>query len=264
MDLFAFPTEIRLKIYSHGLVRSAPIDFWVRRRRRSLALLRTFKIDLCPTLLATSKQVYEESIGFLYSDNCFRFNDMPKYFEELNVPGAKPCIQLFLCQIGARSSLLRHVAVTFPTPLGYGPRPDQPHPRHLRTLDLLRYVCTNVRTFELVLPLGAARSVLDVSPGTPAELLDLISTYLKALPSLREVVVDIRVPDEDPEELGPFEDLDGDGWQEISDDEWDAEDRLRQKLLARGWAVRMTRVQPKNMTWDNWVMGIQLRRRRNY
>lgn len=66
MDFFAFPVEIRLKIYSELLAHREIIKFPAKFRDALSARLCTEGINLCPALLRASKQVFSEAISLLY------------------------------------------------------------------------------------------------------------------------------------------------------------------------------------------------------
>jgi len=85
MNLFAFPVEMRLKIYSELLVHRRPINFSVPFGGDLSSRLCPERVDLCPTLLRAGKQVYGEAISLLYSNNCFR--EQLKLAEERGVKG---------------------------------------------------------------------------------------------------------------------------------------------------------------------------------
>lgn len=57
MDLFAFPVEIRLKIYSELLVHPGTIDFEPLDLHTPPRLLLCRNIDLYPALLRTCRQI---------------------------------------------------------------------------------------------------------------------------------------------------------------------------------------------------------------
>jgi hypothetical protein len=236
MDLFAFPVEIRLKIYSELLIHLGPIKFSERFWGDLSSRLRPEGIDLCPTLLRASKQVYNEAIPLLYSDNRFRFSDL-----------RHTSIAAFIRQIGAQASLLRHVCIDFPTPPlaeDYG-HDSGLQENSLENLDLLRDACPRITTLELSLPSEHADFVL-LDSSVFTELLNLIHAQLEAFLSLQEVKVDVKLIgwDSDEESDDGKADLEDEKQEEIGDDRWKIyRDSLRQ-LCSRGWAVNITKVPP--------------------
>ncbi|KAH8744600.1 hypothetical protein F5883DRAFT_589182, partial [Diaporthe sp. PMI_573] len=180
MDLFAFPVEVRLKIYSQLLVHSKLIHLKKREYPLPARLWLGERIDLCPALLRTSKQVYDEAVSLLYSNNCFHF---PEEDKATTGYATGTTLAFFLGQIGLLARLLRHVCVTLPnrsTLLG-----TQLHEDHVKDLDLIRDACVGITTLELSLPFTSGFPVSMAS-------LDLIDTRLKALRPLQNVIVNVR------------------------------------------------------------------------
>ncbi|KAH8744448.1 hypothetical protein F5883DRAFT_439922 [Diaporthe sp. PMI_573] len=244
MDLFAFPIEIRLKIYSELLVHCGPIYFPATFGGGLSSWLCPEGIDLCPALLRASKQVYGEAVSLLYSDNCFRFS--------LDAASTQchTTIAVFVRQIGAQASLLRHVCIGFPTaPLveDYGHGSELQEVR-LNNLDLLRYACPGITTLELSL---RADFVLRNSP-VFTESLDLIDTRLESFQSLREVRVDVKLLDWDSDEESDdgTEDPEGGEQEDPRVDRWKIHrDSVTRQLCNRGWAVNITKVPRVKEVW---------------
>lgn len=248
MDFFAFPTEIRLKIYSSLLVHYDAINISATVRGELASSLCPARIDLWPALLRVSKQVYGEAIGLLYSHNCFRFSDPgPTSAQDHTAVAA------FLRKIGAQARLLRHVCIGFhPAPLaedhGLDPTIGEVS---LNNLDLLRDACPSLTTLELLLPLE--RADLDFhESATFANSLDLMDTRLKAFQFLQEVKVDITLLDWDSDEESDVgtEDPENDEQEDVEDDCVKIHS-LKRRLCDRGWAVNVTKISPVEHIWSD-------------
>lgn len=235
MDLFAFPVEIRLNIYSQLLVHPAPINLEKREYPLPARLWLGGSIDLWPVILRTSKQVYDEAVSLLYSNNYFHFPEEDK--ATTGYPTGTT-LAFFLGQIGLRARLLRHICITLPkrsTILG-----TQLHEDYLTDLDHVRDACVNITTLKLSLPFTSGFPI-------PTSLLDLIDTRLKALPLLHNVIVNVRwyggesveVSDDEARDLGGV-----DGWSH-------PEGCLAAKLRERGWMVEITKVPPVKEVWTD-------------
>lgn len=235
MDLFAFPTEVRLNIYSYLLVYSE----FIRLKQQAFLLPQgpwlEERVNLCPALLRTSKQVYNEAVSLLYSDNCFHFPEGDESITEYPV-GAS--IAFFLNNIGLLARLLRHVCVTL---LDNSSSFDIQHQGiHLKNLDLIIYGCPGIRILEMSLPFTCDFPV-------PTASLDRIDMRLKALQSLQNVIVNVRWYGGEAEEKSHDEmGLHSDG------NEWNRpEGYLAVKLRERGWTVRVTNVPLKKYVWTD-------------
>jgi hypothetical protein len=239
MDIFAFPPEIRLRIYSELLVHRGPINFLARFWGDLSSRLCPEGIDLCPTLLYVNKQVYREAISLLYSDNCFRFSDLDAASTQYYTT-----IAAFVQQIGVQAGRLRHVCIPFPpTPLEEDYSGLQKE--RFADLDLLRDACPGITTLELSLPSDRADIVLrDSSVFT--ELLGLIHTRLEAFQSLREVRVDVKLLGWDLDEKSDdgAEDPENDEQEGPRDDPWKTHRDSLEQLFSRGWAVNISKVPP--------------------
>ena len=218
MDLFALPVEVRLIIYSQLLVHPAPINL-NRQGYISLRLRLQERMGFCPALLRTCKQIYHEAVSLLYSDNCFHF-----------LGGAAgwmgyETLALFLGQIGLQARLLRYVCVPF-SDLSL-----RLYECHLKDLDRIRDACVGITTLKLS---------SHFTPGHPvsAAALDLIDTRLKAIPSLQNVIVDLRWYGK--ESVNASDDEAGDPG---SVDDWNHPGgRLATMLRERGWTVQVTKL----------------------
>ncbi len=232
MDLFAIPVELRLKIYSQLLVHSGPINLERREHPLPARLWLGEEIDLCPALLRTSKQVYNEAVSFLYSDNCFHF---PKKGIETTYT-TDTTLAFFLGQIGLLARLLRHVYVTLPNRSTW--LVTQLHEDDIKDLDLIRDACVGITT------LGISVAFTSGFPVSTA-FLDSIDTRLKTFPPLQNVIVNVRwyggesveASDDEAGDLGGVDD-----WNH-------PEGSLAAKLRERGWTVQITKVPAVKKVW---------------
>lgn len=217
LRFFDFVIEIRLKIYSELLVHSEPIVFVASYGPPSPPLFRSKREGLCPALLRVNKKVHGEASSLLYSNNRFRFPDI-----FVSTPSAtdSPHIAPFLRQIGSQASLIRHICITFPTFHDFRHEGAMLHEAHIKNLELIRDTCTSITTLELLLPPDSANYAFDDSP-ISAEALDLLDTRFKAIPSLKEIIVNFQV--------------------------YTAEDlsEYRTKIRDRGWTVEVTKLPKK-------------------
>jgi hypothetical protein len=150
-------------------------------------LFRCKRDGLCPALLRVNKKVHSEASSLLYSNNRFRFPDIL-----ISTPSAtnSPYIAPFLPQIGSQASLIRHICITFPFPTFDDFRHDRAmlHEAHIKNLELIRDTCTSITTLELLLPPDSTIYAFCDSP-IAGEALDLLDTRFKAIPSLKEIII---------------------------------------------------------------------------
>ncbi|KAG4430265.1 hypothetical protein IFR05_014261 [Cadophora sp. M221] len=221
MNFFGLPKEIRLQIYSELLVLPEPIVFVADYGPPSPPLFRSNRNGLCPALLQVNKQAHSEASSLLYSNNRFRF---PNIFTSRPSATDSAHIAPFLCQIGSQASLIHCICITIPAfPTFYDSQQDRAmfHEAHIKNLELIRDTCTSITTLELSVPPDRANDVFDDSP-IAAETLDLLDTRLKAIPSLKETVVNFQIYDD----------------EDLSDD------RMK-KIRDRGWTVGVTNIPKK-------------------
>jgi hypothetical protein len=237
INFFGFPTEIRLKIYSELLVDSEPIIFIADYGPSSPPLFRSKRDGLCPALLRVNKRVHSEASPLLYSNNRFRFPDI-----FTSTPSATDSAHIapFLSQVGSQTSLIRHICVAFPTFDDYRHGRARLHEAHIKNLELIRDTCTSIATLELLLtfPLECANYALDDSP-IAAEALDLLDTRFKAIPSLKEIIVNISVY----------------GEEDLSED-------LMKEMRDCGWTVEVTKL-PKKV-WICHEAGLEFDNKEDY
>jgi hypothetical protein len=217
LNFFDFAIEIRLKIYSELLVHSEPIVFVADYGPLSPPLFRSKKEGLCPALLRVNKKAHSEASSLLYSNNRFRFPDI--FVSTLSATNS-PHVAPFLRQIGPQASLIRHICITFLTFDDF--RHDRAilYEAHIKNLELIRDTFTSITTLELLLPLDSANYAFGDSP-IATEALNLLDARFKAIPSLKEIIVDFQ--------MYAAEDL-SDYWIKMHD---------------RGWTVEVTKLPKK-------------------
>ncbi|KAI8948200.1 hypothetical protein F4801DRAFT_469400 [Xylaria longipes] len=222
MNFFSLPAEIRLQVYSELLVLPEPIVFEADSGPPSPPLFRSNRDGLCPALLRVNKQVYSEASSLLYSNNRFRFPDI---FVSISSATNSAHIAPFLRQIGSQASLIRYICITIPAFLVfYDSQQDRVmfHEPHIKNLELIRDTCTSITTLELSVPPDPAKYAIDDWPLLAAEALDLLNTHLKAIPPLKEIVVNFQIHSD----------------EDLSDD------RMK-KMRDRGWTVEVTKLPKK-------------------
>ena len=192
MNFSKIAIEIRLQIYSELLVHPGPIDFLADFGPLSPPLFRGQKYGLCPAILRVSRMIHREASPLLYS-NCFRF---PEVFTTPSAPTSAH-IGPFLDQIGSHARLIRHICIPFPA-FDY-PQPARAvlHEAHIENIELVRVNCTSIQTLELSIPPEHCNYALNHS-AIAVEALDLLDARLKTIPSLKEILVNLKVyPQED-------------------------------------------------------------------
>ncbi|TGJ86688.1 hypothetical protein E0Z10_g2014 [Xylaria hypoxylon] len=221
MNFFGVPTEVRLQIYSELLVLPEPIVFGAGYGAPSPPLFRSNRGRLCPALLRVNKQVHSEASSLLYSNNRFRF---PVIFTSMSFAINRAHIAPFLCQIGSQASLIRYICISIPAfPTFFTSPQDKATFReaHSNNLELIRDTCTSITTLELSVPPDHADDVFDDSP-MAAETLDLLDTHLKAITSLKEIIVNFQI---------------------YSDE--NLSDHQMKKIRDRRWSVEVTKIPKK-------------------
>lgn len=235
MYLLVLPVEVRLEIYSHLLVHSGPIHLEKQEYPGPARLWLEEGIHLCPALLRTDKQVYNEAVSLLYSGNCFHFPE-----EDMATTGCATgtTLAFFLEQIGLLARLLRHVCITLPTrSTSWG---TQLNEDHVKDLDLIRYDCVGITTLELSLPFTSGYPISSSS-------LNLIDMRLKGLQSLQTIMVNVRwysgeSVEQSDDEMGNLSD---------DNDRNHPEHCLVAKLREYGWTVQITKVPVVKETWTD-------------
>jgi hypothetical protein len=179
------------------------------------------RYGLCPALLRANKKVQLEARPLLYSSNRFRFSGLEP-MPRLDTKSA--VLASFLSQIERQNaSFLRHVCIDFPAFDDYRPGTAMLQEDSVKTLELIRDNCTGIAILETSLRdtfrLKCADYRLDSSP-IAAEALDLLDARFKAISSLKEVIVDVHIYDDEG----------------LSDD-------LRKKMRDCGWTIKVTKLE---------------------
>ena len=213
MGFFDVPKEIRFQIYSVLLVHSEPIVL-VADYNNPPSLRSRRIYGLCPALLQLNKQAHSEASPLLYSHNRFQF---PNIFNSPDSASIAP----FLLQVRSQANLIRHICVPFPNfDVDFQYTSANLHKAYVEDLELIRNICTSITTLELSVYSDRVNDALRDSP-VAEQALDLLDTRLKAIQSLREIIVNFQVySDED-----------------LSDD--------RMKMRDRGWTIEITKLLPK-------------------
>jgi hypothetical protein len=165
--------------------------------------------------------VQREARPLLYSSNRFRFSDLEPT-HRLETKSA--VLASFLSQIERQNaSFLRHVCIDFPAFDDYRPGTAMLQEDSIKTLELIRDNCTGIAILETSLRdtfrLEFADYKLDSSP-IAAEALELLDARFKAISSLKEVIVNVHVYDDEG----------------LSDD-------LRKKMRDCEWTIKVTKLE---------------------
>ena len=213
MNLFNFPTEIRLKIYEKLLVLSEPIAFQTSQYPFWPGLYLSRRYGLCPAILRVNKKVYSEARSLLYSSNRFKFSDI-ELTRKLTTNSA--ILAYFLSQIEPQNaSFLRHVYIDFPAERS-GTAMFKENGTNI--LELIRDHCTGITILETSL-WSHDLFGLQFPDMFPAETLALLDSRFKAILSLKEVVIDVHIFD---------------------DEEYDL---VLKKMRDFGWTIKVTKVE---------------------
>lgn len=228
MSFLGLPTELRLPIYAELLVHSEPVVFVADYGPISPPLFRTAKYGLRPAILRTNSQIYREAISFLYSGNRFSFPDIPTATSfAIDTVHIAP----FLDQIGSQTGRIRHICFSFPITYHYR-HGRTLHEALIKNLQHIRNACTSLTTLELSLDSLKNSFLLDDSDygvkGSPTagEALDLLNSHLNAIPSLKEIIINIKVY----------------GEQELSEN-------LMKKVGGLGWRPRIMNLEMPKEKW---------------
>lgn len=210
MHLFALPIEIRLQIYSELLICPEPVRVsavygdWHKVTIRTTPKYSTYveepkgqrwPISFEPSLLRVNKQVHSEASQVLYSENRFEFNLWMKGpFQMPRSPDSHDDGDLFasfLPLIGSHARYLRHIRFTWPDfkARSFGLDGDEVEARqkYTETLELMRDRCTSLSTLRLHNTL-----IHQFFDPFLVEELDFLAPRLAAIPSLKNIIVEIE------------------------------------------------------------------------
>ncbi|KAI1349188.1 hypothetical protein F5Y01DRAFT_191909 [Xylaria sp. FL0043] len=190
------PSELRNEIYELILWHQEPIDPWARSSS-------TLQQGLTLGLFHVNRAVYREASSLFYSKNCFDLSQA--------IPGL---VVSFLEEIGNNAAYIRHVIIEFPdfTNLLSGRLVLMPDSKEV--LDTIQRRCTSLSSLKS--PFDSTRtmelSLRDLDNHDAAnEALELVDTQFKAIPSLREVILEA-------DEVAPS-------------------DHIRQRMESYGWTI---------------------------
>ncbi|KAI9888731.1 MAG: hypothetical protein M1814_006463 [Vezdaea aestivalis] len=194
MSFLDISTEVRLKIYSELLVSSAPVVFAAQCNPWLSPSLQRQRTWFYPAILRVSKQISREARPILYSNNCFEFSE--DFSEDFSV-STEAKTRPFLDRIGINAKLIRHISIPFPT---YHPDPPTKaldDETHIKNLEMICAMCTDVRTLEMQAPVEEYDYAFDndlIEAETIGEgTLDLLNIRLKKIISLEKITVNFEV-----------------------------------------------------------------------
>lgn len=172
---------------------------------------------LSVAILRTSKRVYNEAVGYLYSENTLHLSD-PFYLAETILP-----------TLGAEKlRLLQYASFAWPEWEEYYPHPDGDGEGEgegggtFGAVGLLVQHCPNLKEIEFE-DAGLRGSNL---PGGVDQLLDafyLFNSYLQAVPSLKKITVHVNQHER---------------WRRYFDGYWDDEQRVIEVMRNAGWLLQ--------------------------
>jgi hypothetical protein len=238
MNLFNFPTEIRLKIYEKLLVLSEPIAFETFQDPSWPGLYLSRRYGLCPAILRVNKRTYAEARSLLYSSNRFKFSDIDlTQNSKLNTNSA--ILAYFLSQIETENaSFLHHIYIDFPAERSGTAMLKE---SGTKTLELIRDHCTGIAVLETLLwshdLFGLQFPDFGFEMSFPAETLALLDSRFNAILSLKEVVVAVQIFEDEEVLKDDGEVLKGD--EEVLKEY----DPVLKKMRDYGWIIKVTKVE---------------------
>ncbi|KAI0809964.1 hypothetical protein GGR55DRAFT_647470 [Xylaria sp. FL0064] len=190
------PSELRNEIYELILWHQVPIDPWARS---SSSLQQSLTLGL----FHVNRAVYREASSLFYSKNCFDLSDA--------IPGL---VVSFLEEIGNNATYIRHVIINFPDFINLCSGRVTLMADSEKILDTIQRRCTSLSSLKT--PFYSTRnielSLRDLDNHDAAnEALELVDTQFKAIPSLREVILEA-------DEVAPS-------------------DHVRQRMESYGWTI---------------------------
>ena len=205
--MFPEPITIKINPSSSRCVRGVSMD--------NYDLFLQAISTLCPAILVANKQIHHEATPLLYSMNRFRVGAGEYSY---TYETSREILQKFLDHIGNQNaSFLRQICIAFPAFNIYHAGNITLQEDSVLSLELLRDRCTNLHILETSLETTTAveHSIdsLD-NPLAATEAMALVNTRFKALPSLKEVIV--NVSDKAPNVL------------------------LREEMRSCGWRIEVT------------------------
>lgn len=212
-NFLGLPLELRTRIYELLLVEQKPIQLVIRSHELTLGLLRA------------NKMVYQEARALLYSKNHFDF-----------VPMRDRAVVQFLGRISPENaSCIRHLEITFPVfsnlagpALGDIALTEDSTEMLANIQRSCPKLCSLSMWFYCSLQTSYQIEALeDVEMATAA--MDRVNIYLKALPALQDVVVELL--------------------------EYCPEDSMRQAMESYEWIVKKAYEDDDLLEWSMTVKG---------
>ncbi|KAK8055756.1 hypothetical protein PG993_000983 [Apiospora rasikravindrae] len=209
---FDLPPEIRNKIYKELFSAPDDSDGWSRPVGVSEQTSpEQHQETLSVQILRTSKRVYNEAVGILYSESTLCFAD----------PGG--LLETILPTIGAKNlSFVRHASLPWPEWAEYYPQhPDgEGESSNFGLVALLVQHCPHIQEIEFD-DLGLRGTDLGIEHVLNA--VQVFESYLRTIPSLRKVTVWVNPCDR---------------WRKSLDDLWEPERRVEEAVAKAGWVLQ--------------------------
>ncbi|KAJ9658702.1 hypothetical protein H2198_003580 [Neophaeococcomyces mojaviensis] len=197
-SFLGLPNEIRNRIYKTVLTISHPIHLF----QDPGSAVASFAPDRPPHWLAilhTNRQIHAESSAILYTENHFHFVD---------ITGQQVVVlRSFLDRIGSTNAAsLSHLCINFPVAESMDDQPGSVRLKDhsLQSLQLLQDRCTNLSTLETLVHHKNSRFFTRTDDFL-REAFSQIDAQLKAIHSLKRVIVRVEVDDNIP--MTPARDL---------------------------------------------------------
>lgn len=236
MHLLTLPTEVRFQIISELLVQRNQTTIEVYFPNAQFHLRHRIGDGFCTALLRVNKQLHEESTLILYSANHFHFPDDYTTFSS----GTSPHLDPFLLQIGAKSAAtIRYLSIEFPclVDLWQHSLVMLHKARRDRTLDLIGKLCTSIKTLKLFIPpdhpIRFAKDSKEekfAGGGLVSRTLNHLYTLFKGMPSLKDVIFDFQLYDEENIRLCR------------------TDNTLMKSMRKYGWIAQLTKLPPLKST----------------
>ena len=190
-NFLGLPNEIRNRIYKRVLIILHPLYLF----QEPGSPVETFAPDRplqWLALLYTNRQIYVEASAVLYAINRFHFVDITR--QQVGV------LRSFLDCIGSvNAASLSHLCINFPITESIDEQPGKVTLRDdsLQSLKLLKDKCTNLSTLETLVHYKNS-NLFTRTDEFLREALSQIDAQLKAIPSLKKIIVRVEVYDRVP------------------------------------------------------------------
>ncbi|KAF1845094.1 uncharacterized protein K460DRAFT_365986 [Cucurbitaria berberidis CBS 394.84] len=209
-NFLSLPKGIRNSIYNEVLTLPCPLYLF----QEPGSQVETFAPDRpsgWPAMLYINRQIHSEASAVLYRTNQFHLVDITQ--EQLNL------LQSFLDGIGpVNAASLSHLCLNFPVVESKNGHLGKLKLRDdgLQSLKLLQDKCTNLSTLETLVHNKNA-AIFRKTDDSLREALSLVDAQVKAIPSLKRVIVRFVVHDGVPTTSAKAL-MEGRGWVVISGD----------------------------------------------